>query len=211
MSRSRDIFGIRTSGFLTAVLVNAALVIALGFGLQQVRLETEREARAEAALAETRNLVGLCQHAAMVMLRFSTFANLIFLESYQQDAVQIRLSLQRLESLVSDNSERSVVMVPVRTLVDQELRLLNETSVVCGFRARWLYKQTKRFDSGLQDGIRQLRLDERVAKSHRARDIASQFVRLTLTFAVLFNGTMALRSVVAVIRPRPLFPLGPFR
>lgn len=211
MSRSRDIFGIRTSGFLTVVLVNAALVIALGFGLQQVRLETEREARAEAALAETRNLVGLCQHAAMVMLRFSTFANLIFLESYQQDAVQIRLSLQRLESLVSDNSEQSVVMVPVRTLVDQELRLLNETSVVCGFRARWLYKQTKRFDSGLQDGIRQLRLDERVAKSHRARDIASEFVRLTLTFAVLFNGTMALRSVSAVIRPRPLFPLALFR
>ena len=201
--------------------MNVALVIALGFGLHRVQVETEREARAEAAIVEASNLVSLCHHAARALGQYSIALNSNFCESCQQDEVLIPLSLQRLQSLVSDSPELVETMDQVRNLVSRDSQLLRDVryrienkvyfSCSVGFSARHMYKQIWHVEAELQAEIKGLNLQEAAAQSHRARDLASQFVRLTLTFAVLFNGAMVLRAAFAVIRPRPLFPLVHFR
>ena len=219
MSRPRDIFGIRTSGFLTVVLVNVALVIALGFGLHQVQVESEREARAEAALAETRNLVGLCRDVYVAMWQYTATRSQKYRETCGQESRQISLTLNRLKDLVSDYSANLATMTRVQGLVVSELQfsqevldLIDQPTRCSGpFRLRHMYKQIWHVEAELQAEIKGLKLKEAAAQSHRARDIASQFVRLTLTFAVLFNGAVVLLSALSVIRPRPLFPLALFR
>lgn len=219
MSRSSDIFGMTTSGFLSVVLVNVALVIALGFGLHQVQVESEREARAEAALAETRNLVGLCRDVYVAMGQYTATRSQKYRETCGQESRQISLTLNRLKDLVSEDSANVATMTRVQGLVARELQfsregleLIDQPTLCSGFfRLRHTYKQIRQLEVDLQAEITSLNLKEVTVQSHRARDIASQVVRLTLTIAMLINGAMALLSAFAVIRPRPLFPLGPFR
>lgn len=219
MSRSRDIFGITISGFLSVVLVNVALVIALGFGLQQVQVESEKQARAEAAIVETRNLVGLCRDVYVATGQYHTTRTRRNREMCGQESQQISLTLKRLKLLVSDYSANVATMTRVQGLVVSELQfsqevleLIDQPTLCSGFfRLRHMYKQIRQLEVDLQAQITSLKLKEAAAQSHRARDIAAQFVRLTLTIAMLFNGAMALRSAFAVIRPRPVFPPALFR
>jgi hypothetical protein len=109
----------------------------------------------------------------------------------------------------------------VHNLVSRDSQLLREAlyridhkvyrSCSVGLSARHMYKQIRQLEVDLQAEITSLKLKEAAAQSHRAYEIARQFVRLTLTFAVLFNGALVLFSAFAIIRPRPVFPLALFR
>ena len=74
-----------------------------------------------------------------------------------------------------------------------------------------LHQVQRQLEVDLQAEITSLNLEEAAAQSHRAHEIASQSVRLTLTFAVLFNGALVLFPAFAIIRPRPVSPLALFR
>ncbi|MDP3509957.1 MAG: hypothetical protein Q8T09_18440 [Candidatus Melainabacteria bacterium] len=202
-------------GMTTFVLVNIALVTTLDFGLQQLELEMGRVARVEAAIVETRNLVGLyCQvWEAMGLRCFASDQN--YRATVLSESLPHPITLKGLESSVSVGSEN------LETLTGSMLQPLQEKLEqidekvrgvpICTFCADHAHKQIKQRDFELLAQFTALKLKETAAQSHQARDIAAQFVRLTLTIAVLFNGAVALSLAVAAIRPRPLFPLALFR
>lgn len=204
-----------TSGLLSVVLVNTALLIALGFGLQQLDLEMGRVARVEAAIVETRNLVGLyCQvWEAMGLHCFPNDQN--YRAAILSESPPNSIILKGQESSISVGSEN------LETLTGSMLQPLQEALKqidekvrgvpICTSRADHASKQIKQRDFELLAQLSALKLKEAAAQSHRARDIAAQFVRLTLTFAVLFNGAVVLLSALSVIRPRPVFPPALFR
>ncbi|MBK9202218.1 MAG: CHASE3 domain-containing protein [Candidatus Obscuribacter sp.] len=154
---------------LVPLVFELVFLIILSVLLQKAEEEVQRQVRSKAIISQANALSKLFYDAGVAMGGYSITKSPLFSDRYDKIVRQIPLDLGELSNLVGDNDKQQQILVRLKTITSDGLKILGEAKSaiddnrvdVAQFRARLMYKQIRQLADQLQDELKGLTEDER--------------------------------------------------
>lgn len=186
---------------LVPLVFELVFLIFLGVLLQNAEVEVQRQVRSKAIISQANALSKLFYDAGVAMGGYSITKSPLFSDRYDKIVRQIPLDLVELSNLVGDNDKQQQILVRLKTITSDGLKILGEAKSaiddnrvdVAQFRARHMYKQIRQLADQLQDELKGLTEDERKIEneSPEQQNRSRTMVKVFLVLGVVLNIAIA--------------------
>lgn len=186
---------------LVPLVFELVFLIILSVLLQKAEEEVQRQVRSKAIISQANALSKLFYDAGVAMGGYSITKSPLFSDRYDKIVRQIPLDLGELSNLVGDNDKQQQILVRLKTITSDGLKILGEAKSaiddnrvdVAQFRARHMYKQIRQLADQLQDELKGLTEDERKIEneSPEQQNRSRTMVKVFLVVGVVVNIAIA--------------------
>lgn len=186
---------------LVPLVFELVFLIILSVLLQKAEEEVQRQVRSKAIISQANALSKLFYDAGVAMGGYSITKSPLFSDRYDKIVRQIPMDLSELSNLVGDNDKQQQILVRLKTITSDGLKILGEAKSaiddnrvdVAQFRARHMYKQIRQLADQLQDELKGLTEDERKIEneSPEQQNRSRTMVKVFLVVGVVVNIAIA--------------------
>lgn len=186
---------------LVPLVFELVFLIILSVLLQKAEGEVQRQVRSKAIISQANALSKLFYDAGVAMGGYSITKSPLFSDRYDKIVRQIPMDLTELSNLVGDNDKQQQILVRLKTITSDGLKILGEAKSaiddnrvdVAQFRARHMYKQIRQLADQLQDELKGLTEDERKIEneSPEQQNRSRTMVKVFLVVGVVVNIAIA--------------------
>ncbi|HMY52921.1 MAG TPA: CHASE3 domain-containing protein, partial [Candidatus Obscuribacter sp.] len=186
---------------LVPLVFELVFLIILSVLLQKAEEEVQRQVRSKAIISQANVLSKLFYDAGVAMGGYSITKSPLFSDRYDKIVRQIPMDLTELSNLVGDNDKQQQILVRLKTITSDGLKILGEAKSaiddnrvdVAQFRARHMYKQIRQLADQLQDELKGLTEDERKIEneSPEQQNRSRTMVKVFLVVGVVVNIAIA--------------------
>ena len=186
---------------LVPLVFELVFLIILSVLLQKAEEEVQRQVRSKAIISQANALSKLFYDAGVAMGGYSITKSPLFSDRYDKIVRQIPMDLTELSNLVGDNDKQQQILVRLKTITSDGLKILGEAKSaiddnrvdVAQFRARHMYKQIRQLADQLQDELKGLTEDERKIEneSPEQQNRSRTMVKVFLVVGVVVNIAIA--------------------
>ncbi len=186
---------------LVPLVFELVFLIILSVLLQKAEEEVQRQVRSKAIISQANALSKHFYDAGVAMGGYSITKSPLFSDRYDKIVRQIPMDLTELSNLVGDNDKQQQILVRLKTITSDGLKILGEAKSaiddnrvdVAQFRARHMYKQIRQLADQLQDELKGLTEDERKIEneSPEQQNRSRTMVKVFLVVGVVVNIAIA--------------------